>query len=448
MFHGYLNIKSRLPLQGIFIFILFVFIYGSQDSVVIKLLVPAESSTTPDTRPTTNPFETHSVDLSIPLPISFAWSVSDTSKHFTYDVSVSEDSVFDNSDVVAGAFRDTLLPVWNLKMNTTYRWKVSAKDSLGVIRNSPVFSFKTPNLWPRLIYVDGTTNVRDIGGRLNKDSLMIKQGLFYRSAEYNVTYNVTTKGLAQLASLGIVCEIDLRNSGENPQIVMPWLRRYIRPVLDNGDGMYTYLNGLQNAQPVVRAVFREMADKYNYPMIIHCRIGADRTGTIVAVLEALLGCSEQQMGEDYIWTSVSAVGARDTATSDWRDIMSYLKSFDKKNGTVQAGAWNYLQVIGVSVDELMAIRKIFLNDDKQPFDKLSVSEHINFRHSIIRHSARQYFINVAQNTIVMKKGVRGMKVYDLSGKKIWECSRPHIQTTEKIKMPHLAAKPHIVYFDE
>ncbi|NLE00591.1 MAG: hypothetical protein GX640_12030 [Fibrobacter sp.] len=37
-----------------------------------------------------------------------------------------------------------------------------------------------------------------------------------------------------MRQLGVVSEIDLRSSGENPQIVMNWLRTFIRPITDDG----------------------------------------------------------------------------------------------------------------------------------------------------------------------------------------------------------------------
>jgi protein-tyrosine phosphatase len=439
MGHSYFCNRCVVRFCG-FIIIVIAVVFSAQDTVKIDLRIPADSSTTPDTRPTSNPFDTHTVDKSIPLPTNFAWRSQGNSKPLLYDVFISEDSVLDAADIFAQGLNDSALSVWNLKINTSYRWKVVAKDTVkGGSWSSTVFSFKTPNLWPRLIWVDGTTNVRDIGGRPNKDDSMIRQGIFYRSAEYNQSYPVTPKGLSQLSKLGIVCEIDLRNSGENPQIVMPWLSNYIRPKLDNGDGMYTYLNGLQNAQPVVRTCFKEMADKQNYPMIIHCRIGADRTGTIVAVLEALLGCTEQQMGQNYIWTSVSTVGSRDTATSDWREIIAYLKSFDNRNGTVQAGAWYYLQKIGVSAAELVSIRKIFLNDDRLPYPPLAVLGRYDIRPSLKRHAARQYFLSSGQHSLLMQKGVRRLTLYDLSGKRIWEYVRANTENSEIIKMPVFAS---------
>jgi hypothetical protein len=113
-----------------------------------------------------------------------------------------------------------------------------------------------------------------------------------------------------------------------------------------------------------------MASPQTYPMIIHCRMGADRTGEIVAMLEGILGCSDAQIILDYTWSSLSTFGRRDTASLYWKDFILYLKSFDPEGGTIQKGTWNFLLSIGVTAEELDAIRNIFLCKDENSFQAI------------------------------------------------------------------------------
>ncbi len=345
----------------------------------------------------------------------FAWKINGNAKPVEYEITLSEDSVFTSSYFILKGITDTVLSIWNLKINTTYFWKVNATDADGHFFSSPAFSFTTPDAWPRMIYIDGTTNVRDIGGRRNMDGVMIKQGVFYRSAEFNQTFNITSMGIEQLKSLGIVCEIDLRNVFENPLPLPIPLIRYFRPTTNGDDGILDYEYGLINTASMYRDVFREIAKSENYPMICHCRLGADRTGTVAALLEAILGCSEQHIDEDYIWTSLSVSGVRDTASPEWRGMMSYLKSFDRKDSTIQAGAWNYLREQGVTVDELISIRKIFLGDDSLPYfadiSRIRSSSHRLFP----RYGIRQCFINSFPYRI---NSAEIKSVFSISGRKI------------------------------
>jgi protein-tyrosine phosphatase len=394
----------------------------AQTIIPISIVSPLNDSITPDTRPASDPLITHILDSSIPAPTRFCWNSVDSSK-LLFDFVLSEDTVFTTNEVLFSGISDTQCAVWNLKINTKYFWAVFGKDSSNIFAASAVHTFKTPDLWPRMLYIDGTKNVRDIGGMTTPEGNLIRQGLFFRGAELNQTYNVTQKGLEQLYRLGIVSEIDLRDSLQNPRIVMSWLLRYIRPVNEDGSGMEPYASGLKNTTVSIRAVFKEMAVAKNYPMFLHCRIGADRTGTIAAILEAILGCSEQQMGLDYIWTSLSLspTSIRDTTYSQWTDMIAYLKSFDKETNTIQRGCWNYLQSIGVSVKELIAIRKIFLNDDRQPYPPLSTLNKLIDSKSAFLVSIQPH-INLAGSSgpgtyyhLAMATPI----VFDLSGKRVY-----------------------------
>ncbi|MBN1603723.1 MAG: tyrosine-protein phosphatase [Chitinispirillaceae bacterium] len=412
-------------------------------SIPLTLLLPENGSVTSDTRPAKDPFVKHSSDSSLPAPTRFLWNTINATGPHTYNFLLAEDTAFTNNRISCTGITDTQCAVWNLKINTNYFWMVSATDSSGTVVNSAIYVFKTPDLWPRMIFIEGTTNVRDIGGRVTMDGKVVAQGLFYRSAEFNQTYTVTTRGLDQLRQLGIVSEIDLRNSSENPQIVMPWLRNFIRPVTDNGGGMDSYSSGLLYTSGTICTVFKALADKRNYPLILHCRIGADRTGTIAALLEALLGMSELQMGQDYIWTSLSVNGIRDTASVEWKDLMTNLRSFDKEHGTIHQGCWNYLQTIGVSVKELIAIRKIFINDDHQPFPELSVRDRHN-RKSISPCKSK-YCLTLSELALTNRKQLNVSDIFDLTGKKVFFAGKTDPEDNSILKS---AQRIHVVKYKE
>ncbi len=103
--------------------------------------------------------------------------------------------------------------MYNLKVNTTYYFNVSL-DYNGTVFTSETYSKKVSDTALRNIYIDGVRNVRDIGG-YKVDNGVIKQGLLYRSAEYNGTFGsvVSDLGKEQLVNtLGIKSDIDLRRT--------------------------------------------------------------------------------------------------------------------------------------------------------------------------------------------------------------------------------------------
>jgi hypothetical protein len=409
-------------------------------------VMPPDSSTSPDARPSSDPFISHAGDLSIPFPTRFSWKIAGTNQSRTFDMYLSEDAVLDSTRLVASKTAETTMSVWNLKIGTRYFWKLTLRDNDAPVRDTKIFSFSTPLLWPRMIYVDGATNMRDIGGRKNSDSVMIRQGLFYRMAAFDQNPVITAKGIQQIMDLGIIFEIDLRFDSENPMKVLPPQVRYFRPPNPNGGGLNPYQYGMQNNGDQYRDVFREIAKPENYPMISHCMFGADREGTVVALLEALLGCSEQQMAVDYIWTSLSPIGIRDSAGGDWRGLISEIKSYDPAGGSVLVGACNYFIAKGLNRKEIIEIQKIFLRGRIPPFPDTPAV--VPVTPSVIHcYATRKYLSLSGTSSITIKQNIERLEIYDILGKKIWKFRRGDIVGEYTINLPRYTGVA-ILHFSE
>jgi hypothetical protein len=398
----------------------------------IDTVVPADSSTTPDTRPSSDPMITHFEDLSIPPPTQFSWRLQGNYSAPTYDVYVSEDSLIDSADLVVSDLAEITISVWNLKIGTRYNWQIAVKNNKTEVRKTRIFSFYTFADWPRMIYIDGTTNVRDIGGRRNAKGQMIRQGLFYRSAEFNQYHIITPLGISQILALGIKCEIDLRHDNEGAMAVLPPSIHYFRPQSDVG-GLYPYQYGLQYNGDQYRDVFREIAKPANIPIISHCMAGADREGTVAALLEALLDCTEKQMAMDYILTSFSVFGVRDSASTSWRDLISEIKSYDPVYGSVHTGACNYFLAKGLTEKEIIEIQNIFLPEkipippDTQP--SIPPSAPVPLFHNTFKYLSFSH-----PSSITIKQNVERLELYDLLGKKIWDFVNNNLGTEYSVHL--------------
>jgi len=114
-----------------------------------------------------------------------------------------------------------------------------------------------------------------------------------------------------------------------------------------------------------RKVFSLMADKSNYPMYFHCTGGADRTGTVAFLVNALLGVSEVDLIHDYEFTTFSIYGQRNTQQGEYsgyfQDFITRLKSFD--GDTLAEKTENYMLSIGVTETEIYNIRAIMLGEE-------------------------------------------------------------------------------------
>ena len=110
---------------------------------------------------------------------------------------------------------DESVEIYNLLLGEYYSWTVF--DNNGKIIKEGEFTVSS--LPPRNIYVDGITNVRDLGGWKRDNGERVKQGLIYRSARLNENESdevlLSDEGRETLLSLGIKSEIDLRKTVDN-----------------------------------------------------------------------------------------------------------------------------------------------------------------------------------------------------------------------------------------
>ena len=162
---------------------------------------------------------------------------------------------------------------------------------------------------PRNLYVDGITNVRDVGGWKTLDGGRVRQGLLFRGSKLAANKNakqilITEKGIATLRDeLGVRSEIDLRLETQLGGLTSSPLGNtvnfYSRPMEDDYNTMFTTASNLQN----VRAVFALLADESNYPIYFHCSIGADRTGLIAILFLDAFGADREVIIRDYMSTN-------------------------------------------------------------------------------------------------------------------------------------------------
>ncbi len=119
----------------------------------------------------------------------------------------------------------------------------------------------------------------------------------------------------------------------------------------------------------IAKIFSLLADEENYPVYIHCNAGADRTGTIYTLIHGILGVSEEDATRDFELTSFSTMGTRLRDEVQQNDNMNYvaygkfmntLKEFSP-SGDFNEGVENYVKSLGVTDEEISAIRNILLN---------------------------------------------------------------------------------------
>ena len=294
-------------------------------------------------------------NISKPKAVPFRWEYlrDDKANVVNYTLKISENANMSGAKEYTANTENA--EVYNLKVGTTYYWTVTANYADSSV-TSPVSKFVTKSHAPRTLYVDGTHNVRDLGGWATSDGKRVKQGLIYRSfrlthmSDGTFKQDITAAGIATMRNdLGIKSEIDLRGDDEMPietyteSILGADVNYYRKPFNYNGD----YLD--ESNRAALKDVFEIFADPSNYPIDFHCAAGADRTGMVAYFLNGLLGVSQEDLYRDYLMTNFIS---HRRPLSNITGI--YVKTLNEYRGTtLQEKIYNYLsEVVGVSQNDL------------------------------------------------------------------------------------------------
>lgn len=286
-------------------------------------------------------------------------------------VSVSESRDMSNPMTFEGDKEGT--DIYNLKTGTTYYYQVHA-DYISTF-DSEIKSFTVSNDSPRNLFIEGVENVRDLGGWDIGENKVYKQGLIYRTAQFNYggsanTFNSAPTELGKkvlLEDLKIKTEIDLRktkdknNDDEVAGITSSPLGDNVNyvscPMVFGGKNVFEQDVNIDS----LKLFFNTLADINNYPIAFHCVRGTDRTGALAYILGAIAGMSEEDLLTDYLFSNFARIGnvvRRNNIAS------LYVRGIaNSKGDTYQEKAMNYLiDKVEVSKTTLDAIKDILVED--------------------------------------------------------------------------------------
>ena len=290
--------------------------------------------------------------------IDITWDANFTADSFTVRYGTNASLSGAKEITVSGTTKS--VSVYNLLKSATYYVEVSASNASGktVVATS---SFTTSSIGPRVMHIDTLYNVRDLGGYETEDGKVTKQGMIFRGDALTPCEqsqaNLTEAGKAFMSQeLGIKLEIDLRTASEaqydGTTSLIPGARlEYIT--------VNAYYDAFKNSINVAQ-IFKMLADADNYPVYIHCTGGADRTGTISFLINALLGVSYDDLIHDYEFTSFSTYGIRDTQGGEYRNKFEGIENtlYEYEGNTLSELVENYLLKIGVTQAEINSIKAI------------------------------------------------------------------------------------------
>lgn len=277
------------------------------------------------------------------------------------------------------------IPQANLEIATCYYWKAVCRGSCGwgcgpshgckecrKVSETPVSSFVTEDFAPRWIAIEGRVgNIRDFGGRIGLGGRRVRQGLAYRgqglndnsvTGELRGRNRLTVEDVKYLTeTLGIRTDLDLRSKGEIADLTESPLGRSVKFVISSSSHYQGIFSGRGKA--AMAKNFRLFCNRENYPLYFHCIGGADRTGSLAYMLNAVLGVSQHEAETDWESTFYPKIPDENPDRAFWcRE--SHFNDGLAKYGDANT-SWNdrvvlYLKDCGITDEEIAQFRLIML----------------------------------------------------------------------------------------
>lgn len=290
-------------------------------------------------------------ERSFPLPVEFEWRCPAGAEGAVLHLSTAADF----ADAREYPCEGCTARVDNLLVGQTYWWRVTAGGM-----SSPAGMFVTSALGPRLLRVEGITNVRELGGWTTVDGRRVRQGLFYRGSEMDTHCIITDAGRRTMRDeLRIRTDLDLRGEAVGRISASPLgedVRFELLPVRAYAEFC------AESDFAACRAVMDVLCDPVSYPVYMHCWGGADRTGTLALLVGAVLGMDDEDLMQDYELTSFSIWKKRVRSSELFRSLMEALDGYGTPDEPLRVKVPRYLLAAGVTQAQLDTLRAILLED--------------------------------------------------------------------------------------
>lgn len=358
----------------------------AQDRIISHFKNPYSVVINPD-------YELYSAaEVCTPPAISFKWQDTNTDTEQRYELLIADNITFENATVYKTT--ETSYDVYNLQPGKQYYWKVCSAD-----RESSVFTFTVDDGYTRFLKVSGVFNIRDLGGYINSNGKRVKYGLLYRSANMD---GIDREGMTELKKkLGVKTDVDYRgDQGRSPLGVDV---NYIPVAIKWYHGIFA-----EEALPLIREAIALHAVEENYPMVFHCAIGRDRTGTMSFLMLGLLGVDEETLVREYHLSFYSQMGSFSASNhkSLYEGNILYfikgLREYGDEDDTLNECIEKFALAIGVTKDEINSIRNILL-EDAPPAKDIMQEEQTHEKSGCSGNSAVAQIMFLFAAVLVIKK---------------------------------------------
>ena len=214
---------------------------------------------------------------------------------------------------------------------------------------------------PRMLKLDGVWNARDCGG-WSADGGRVKYGMLFRGARIS---GASSDDLALLAAVGIRLELDIRDaSNAEHQKQIPG-STYRNVAISNAYAQMITGEAAAAANACIAAMESVVDDK---PVYIHCASGADRTGCICAMLEALLGMRGPDLDRDFELTCFADVENLTGHTRSGGSWTGFWSALDGGQGSAKMNVAKFLRDHGATTALINAFRRKMIDGSPSDVD--------------------------------------------------------------------------------
>ena len=301
---------------------------------------------------------------SYPGGIKLCWSCSLQPPPSLYEVHWAEH--LDLRQAKSISCKQSHCRLYNLELGKRYFWRVCFTLPDGSRYESQIRSFRVEHLAPRVMCLPNILNFRDLGGYLAMQGKYVKQNMIFRSTRLNENANENNEPGAPLFNqeskriileeLKLKTEIDMRREDETGGMKDSPLGEQVQ-YHNIPSTTYAGIFSEQGQQNYAR-LFRIFCRRENYPINFHCSAGADRGGSLAFLLLALLGVSELELAQDYVFTSFYSLREYEF----YEHFSHGMAAYGSDSEPMSLKAERYLLKAGVQADQIQAYRDIMLED--------------------------------------------------------------------------------------
>lgn len=211
-----------------------------------------------------------------------------------------------------------------------------------------------------VVSADKANNFRDFGGLKTLDGRRIAYGKVFRGTNMDGLSDAEKAYMTDVLNIGL--DIDLRLAGVTGRNQAKRILDASKVAYSNvGFGSVDDLKAPDKIRPTLLAILE--AIKSGKAVYIHCFAGADRTGCLSMLIEALCGVSEKDCTIDYELTSFSCIGARPRTAYNVGILGYFHPHLNSRSGsTFQDKAVQFLKECELTDEQIAALQKALVED--------------------------------------------------------------------------------------